>query len=135
MADKVSLVIGFILMVLWVAYLFEGRRIMNERERLPSAFILQWNILPLLVAIELFATRNPVVAVAGLLFFFLCWPFARMLMLIVPFVIGWHVGVEIFGGGALTTAHAAFAGLVVAVVLTCCSMLIHASMTLRPRHT
>jgi len=90
------MVIAAVLLMLWVAFLFEGRREMYRTERLSYDFIFKWNVLPLLVALELLTTSSLLVLVLGGLAFVLCWPIAKFAITVAPLLTGWHVGMQWF---------------------------------------
>ena len=129
-------VFGIVLLGLWVVLLFESRHEMNRRERLSPAFLFQWNVLPLIVALELLATRSMAVLAIGVLLFFVCWPFAKFLLTAAPLVTGWHVGLQWCSSPQSNTQQQAFVGaIVVAIVVTFLSQAIVAAIRRPPRHT
>lgn len=132
MSNSLSVIMVVGLLAVWVVYLFEGRRLMQIRGQLSNAFILQLNILPPLVAFELLVSPNPLaVAVVALLFFFVCWPFARYLMVAVPLVTGWHIGMMLYAETSWLDWRALLVASTLAALFACLAVLIRFAVTLR----
>lgn len=128
-------VIGTALLVIWVAFLYEGREEMRRYERVSHDFLFKWNVLPLLVALELFTTQNLLVLGVGALLFFLCWPIAKFALVTAPVLTGWHVGTEWFSRMYAQQDHQVFMGAVlVAGVMTIVSQAIVAAIRRPPAH-
>ncbi len=128
--------VGILLLVLWIAYLFEGRKEMNRRERLSQAYIFQWNILPLIVALEILVTGNIITLAVGLFLFFVAWPFAKFCLATLPFATGWHLGVSWFSEiSALQAIQTYTAAVLCAVLLTLFCQTVYVVMLSPPRHT
>lgn len=135
MEGTIALILGVALIGLWVAFLFESRNEMNRNEYLSTAFVFQWNVLPFIVALELLATHNLMVLAVGLLVFFICWPFAKFLILIAPVASGWHVGLKwcskLF---ANSETQVLLGALVVAIAVTLVCQAVVAAVRIPPRH-
>lgn len=96
MSATLSAIIAGFLMIIWVAFLFEGRREMSRCERLSYDYVFKWNVLPLMIAMELLVTHNMFVLGIGALAFVLCWPIAKFAVAAAPVITGWHVGSQWF---------------------------------------
>ncbi|MDA0989514.1 MAG: hypothetical protein O3A51_02030 [Verrucomicrobia bacterium] len=135
MGTTLAVALGIALIGLWIAFLFESRNEMNRHEYLSPSFIFQWNILPLVVALELIATHNLAVLALGLLVFFLCWPFAKILMIVVPTLAGWHVGMQWSSRLFQHSEQQAMLGaLIVAIVVTIVCHGAVAAVRVKPRN-
>lgn len=136
MNPTLAISIGLGLLVLWVAFLFEGREEMRRCERLSYDFVFKWNILPLMVALEVFTTHSLAVLGLGAMAFFLCWPIARYSLAAAPVITGWHVGTEWFSRIYSQSDHRVWVGAVtVAVAMTLISQFIVVVMRRPPAHT
>lgn len=128
--------IGVALIAIWVAFLFEGREEMRRHERLSYEYMFKWNVLPLLVALELFTTQSLVVLAIGAMAFFLCWPFAKYSLAALPILTGWHVGTAWFSKFYAQSDHRVMMGaVVVAIVMTLVCQSIVVAMRRPPAHT
>ncbi len=127
-------ILGIVLMFIWIAYLFEGRNEMNRRERLSQAFVFQWNVLPLITSLELLVTGNLFILVVGMVLFFVAWPFAKVLIGVLPFVVGWHLGMAWFSGlMGMETLQVYIAAVFSAVGLTILCQFVYIAMLSPPR--
>jgi hypothetical protein len=136
MQATLATIFGIILMALWIVFLFETRNEMNRRERLPLSHYFQWNVLPFILALELFATRSMAVLAVGVLVFFLCWPFAKFLMMAVPLGAGWHLGLRWCSDVPGNSQQQSLVGAIaVAIVVTFVCQAIVAAMRRPPSHT
>ncbi|MCE9615506.1 MAG: hypothetical protein K8T26_14640 [Lentisphaerae bacterium] len=128
--------IGVALIAIWVAFLFEGREEMRRSERLSYDFVFKWNILPLLVALELFTTHSLAVLGVGAMAFVLCWPIAKYSLAAMPVITGWHVGTQWFSKIYAQSDQRVFMGaVIVAITMTLVCQAIVAAMRRPPAHT
>lgn len=135
MVPSLATLAALIVLGLWVAFFFESRNEMNRQEYLTPAFVFQWNVLPLMVALELLATQHLIVLALGVIVFFLSWPVARFLTLAAPVLVGWHVGITWFEHlRATRDDHVLLGGLIVAIVLALICQGVVAAVSARPRH-
>ena len=129
MQPILSWVIAVLLMAMWVGFLYEGREEMRRSERLSYDFVLKWNVLPLLVALELVTTHNPVVLGVGAMAFFLLWPIAKASLAALPALTGLHVGTAWFSKLPMHSEQSVLIGAIaVAIALTLISQIIAAAM-------
>lgn len=136
MNPALTAAIPVILMVLWVVFLFESRREMCRSERLSYDYLFKWNVLPLMIAMELLTTHNLMVLGLGALAFVLCWPIAKFAVLAAPLITGWHVGAEWFSKVYTQADHRVCLGaLTVALVMTLMIQVVIAVLRRPPRHT
>ena len=136
MQPLVSWIIAIVLMALWVGFLYEGRDEMRRTERLSYDFVLKWNVLPLLVALELVTTQSLIPLGVGAMAFFLLWPIAKLALAALPILIGLHVGTEWFSKFHAYSEQSVLIGsIVVAIVLTLVSQTIAVAMRRPPAYT
>jgi hypothetical protein len=128
--------IGGLIAAIWVAFLFEGRTEMRRYERLSDDFLFRWNILPLMVALDLIFTQDIAVLGIGLLAFFLCWPIARLALMLVPVLAGWHIGSLWFAGlYSPNDSRVVVGAVLMALALAMVSQCIVVVMRRPPAHT
>ena len=126
-------ILSIALICIWVAYLFEGRNEMNRRERLSEAFVFQWNVLPLIVALELLVTGKVLVLIVGFILFFVAWPFAKFLIALLPFAVGMHLGVEWSTLMTMNTIQMYTVGFFSAIALSILCQFVYVAMLSPPR--
>lgn len=135
MSVTLSGVIGGALLILWVAFLHEGREEMRRFERVSYDFLFKWNVLPLMLALELFTTHNLAILALGAMAFFLCWPIAKFALAATPIITGWHVGTEWFSRlYAQQDQRVLMGAVLMAGVMTIVSQTIVAAMRRPPAH-
>jgi len=135
MNPALTAAISILLMVLWVVFLFEGRREMCRSERLSYDFMFKWNVLPLMLALELATTQNVLVLLLGALAFVLFWPIAKFAVIAVPVITGWHVGMQWFSKLYMQADPRSFIGaLMVAIAMTLMVQVILALLRRPPAH-